>query len=97
MFNIKHTYNYIAFGNMDDAGGTRREDNIPQRSFWCQDAQRREYTNIIQKLDEKIETEKSAEKEQKESAKKAEEEIKQSKEKRTGIRSIGRSGFIKII
>lgn len=86
MFNIKHTYNYIAFGGMDDAGGTRREDNIPQRSFWCQDAQRREYTKVIQKLDEKIETEKVAE-----------EEVKQSKEKRTGNRLIGRSGFIKII
>ena len=73
MFNIKHTYNYIAFGNMDDAGGTRREDNTPPRSFWCQDAQRREYTNVIQKLDEKIETEKVAEKEQKDAAKKAEE------------------------
>lgn len=97
MFNIKHTYNYIAFGGMDDAGGTRREDNTPPRSFWCKDTQRREYTTVIQKLDEKIETEKVAEKEQKEAAKKAEEEIKQAKAKRTGIRPIGYSGFIKII
>ena len=90
MFKLKHTYNYIAFGNMDDAGGTRREDNIPPRSFWCKDAQRREYTNVIQKLDEKIETEKVAEKEE---VKK----IEHQKEKSIGNRLIGRTGFIKII